>query len=300
MGGRQGSWANLGPIVTTNVQPFSLDYFEPAEDLRGLVSSYYLFRADLPYVADQMRADLAQMRFMIAGNGTYLFADDRTVRTPEVSLIGPTMGASRFDVIGPLLVFGIGIHPAGWATVIRDDASVFADDAIDATALFGPLMTDALDAMRNAPSPVMMVAIADMVMRSLLQRSAPASLWFTRVADDWLTGAASPQVDALVESAGMSARQVERLARRMYGAPPKLLARKYRALRAASLIGAHGLNWNELGGDAFYDQSHFIREFKRFTGQTPRQFQRDPSPVTRLMLKRRTLPGMLPPIARVS
>lgn len=290
----------MGSGSVDGAPPFALQYFEPAADLRGLVSSYYLFRANLPRVADRMRADLAQLRFMIAGHGHYRFGDGRIVRTPEVSLIGPTTAATEFEVIGPLVVFGVGIHPAGWATLIRDDASAFADQAADAVALFGASMAHGLDAMRNTVSPALMVAIADMVMRALLQGKVTAPLWFTRVADEWLTGAISPEVDALVARTGMSARQVERLARRMYGAPPKLLARKYRALRAASLIGAHGMDWSDAVGDAFYDQSHFIREFKRFTGLTPRQFQREPSPVTQLTLQRRALAGKLPPLALVS
>ena len=88
----------------------------------------------------------------------------------------------------------------------------------------------------------------------------------------------------LIAELGVSARQVERLTKRIYGAPPKLLARKYRSLRAASLIGTSQLHWSEAAGDAFFDQSHFIRDFKRFTGLTPSQFQNDPPPVTRLTL----------------
>jgi methylphosphotriester-DNA--protein-cysteine methyltransferase len=134
----------------------------------------------------------------------------------------------------------------------------------------------------------------------LVDRAADAPVWFTRMTDSWLTGAPSPEVDELVATAGMSARQVERLARRIYGAPPKLLARKYRALRAASVLGSADLPWQDVAGDAFYDQSHFIREIKHFTGLTPRQFQRDIPPVTRLSLQRRELTGRLPELALVS
>ena len=82
----------------------------------------------------------------------------------------------------------------------------------------------------------------------------------------------------------MSPRQIERLAKRIYGAPPKLLARKYRVLRVASLIGQSGMPWPEAAGETFYDQSHFIREFKQFIGVTQQRFQRDPPPLTRLTM----------------
>src|SRR5688500_8891625 len=100
---------------------------EPAPELRGFISSYYVFWADLPKVTDVVRADLPQVRFMLAGKGEYCFANGGCVPTPEISLIGPTMGASRFAVEGPLLVFGVALLPAGWAALVRDDASRHAD-----------------------------------------------------------------------------------------------------------------------------------------------------------------------------
>lgn len=281
-------------------QPIGLRYLEPAIDLRGVVSSYYIFWANLPTVSDLMRADMPQLRFMLKGSGSYSFASGHMTIAPEVALVGPTMGASRVNVAGPLLVFGVALLPAGWAALVREDASSHVDTLADGTAIFGPLLRDAIDAMRDAPTAEVMVSIADAAMRALVARSGDVPLWFTRMTDHWLVGSASPEVDTLVASAGMSARQVERLARRVYGAPPKLLARKYRALRAASLLGSGSLSWQDVAGDAFYDQSHFIREVKHFTGLTPRQLMRDPPPVTKLMGQRREMTGHLSELALLS
>lgn len=280
-------------------KPFGLTYFEPAPDLRTFVSSYYLFWSDLPQTVDVLRADLPQLRFMIVGGGDYGFANGHSATTPEISLIGPTMGASRIAVTGPLLVFGVALLPAGWAALVREDASTLADNIVDATEVFGSLFRDALDALRFQTDVDVMVSLVNAVMRAVVAGAGEVPFWFTRLTDRWLIGAPSPEVDALVAEANMSARQIERLARRIYGAPPKLLARKYRALRAASLLSEQ-LPWQDVAGDAFYDQSHFIREIKHFTGLTPRQFQRELPPVTRLSIARRTLAGKLPELALVS
>lgn len=276
------------------VPPVGLRYCAPAPDLRRYVSSYYLFHADLSHVSDMVRADLAQLRFMIAGHGAYMFADGEARISPEVTVIGPTLSATRFDIAGPVLVFGISLLPAGWTALVREDASRHTADVVDGVALFGALVADALDAMRGALSTDMMVAIADRTMRALAAEADDPPLWFTKLADRWLLGSASPKVDAFVAELGLSARQVERLTRRSYGGPPKLIARKYRALRAASLLGTDGVQWQDVASEGYYDQSHFIRDFKQFTGLTPRQFQSDPSPVTRLMLQRRTLNAHMP------
>ena len=111
-------------------------------------------------------------------------------------------------------------------------------------------------------------------MREILKKNEPAPVWFTRTVDRWLTDSVSPQVPDLVEATGMSIRSVERMTKHYYGLPPRMLARKYRAVRAASAL-ARGecLDAAQLG-DAFYDQSHLIREMKRFAGATPGQLAR--------------------------
>lgn len=266
-----------------------LDYFLPAEDLRHHIASYYLFRADLPRVTDVLSADLAQIRFLIAGEGHYSFGRGPRMPSPRISLLGPTTAATHFAARGPLLVFGIGLRPAGWGALVREDASLHANRVEDAAALFGAALERAFDALCEAPCADAMADIADAAMRALALAGKEPPFWFTRIADAWLADEASPQVDRLIAEAGISARQIERLAQRIYGASPKLLARKYRALRAATRLSRDASPWMEAAGDAFYDQSHFIREFKHFTGLTPGRFQKDPPPVTRLTLEGRRL-----------
>ena len=99
----------------------------------------------------------------------------------------------------------------------------------------------------------------------------------------------------------MSARSVERLARRIYGASPKLLARKYRTLNAAVRMGNGDIpGWADVVGSAYYDQSHFIREFKQFVGITPTRFVIEAAPLMRLTIVRRRMMPDMPKLASYS
>ena len=103
--------------MTVGGGSFGLRYLEPARDLRGIVSSYYLFWADMAEIADLTRADLPQLRFMLSGTGDYALGGLASIDAPDIALIGPTMAASRFAVRGPLMVFGAAFLPAGWAAL---------------------------------------------------------------------------------------------------------------------------------------------------------------------------------------
>ena len=273
---------------------FALRYFAPAPALRDLVSAYYSFEVDLPYIRDLQRAELGQMRFILQGDGNYFFEDGRIKPCPRASLTGPTSAPLRFEATGPLHVFGIGLMPAGWHAMIGCAADEIADDVTDLTSVIGLAATQMLERLGNAASNRERAAITDTMLLGLLSRARAVPYWFTQATNDWLTATPSPRVDELLARVDVSVRQVERLSKRIYGASPKLLARKYRILQAAIRMGTgQAPTWLDAAGDSFFDQSHFIRDFKQFTGYTPRRFVIEGTPLMNLTIKqRRMLPGL--------
>ena len=279
-----------------------IEYFEPPLALRDHVSSLYWFETEMPAFADLMRAELGQIRLLIDGCGHTHYRDDRHRTSSGAVLQGPTTAPAHYTASTKLQLFGIGLLPLGWAELIGVPASELADDAVELAGVMPPAavarLMDQLASARDNQSRCRVVC--EFLMARLAAHRDPAG-WFTRLADDWLTATPNPQVDVLVEASGMSSRSVERLTQRIYGAPPKLLARKYRALTAAVRLGmGEARDWAEAAGDAFYDQAHFIREFKAFTGMTPTRFQATITPLTRItMTQRRLLPGR-PNLVRIA
>lgn len=274
----------------------SLDYAAPDPALTDYVSVFYDFRADVPRFEDDDRADLAQLRFMLTGQGGYRFADGHVQEGPPIQIVGPTMGVTHIHVDGPAHVFGAGLLPAGWGAMIGIDASSLTNRVVDATDLFGRELHDVADRLRAAGSFAERVAIGNALVRDLVARGHEQSRWFTRTVDAWLQSTLSPEVDDLVAAARLSRRQVERMCKRLYGAPPKLLSRKYRALRAAVVLAKGEASTAELLDQGFYDQSHCIREIKRFTGITPTRIQGDLNELTRLTMKRTEFAGQVAPL----
>ena len=279
----------------------SIRYFAPAPALRPFLSSYYWFESNLPVFSDLMRAELPQVRVVTVGKAQNHYANGAVRQSSAAQLQGPTSGPSRFTAVGPLHLFGVGLLPQGWASLIGEPADRLADDVIDLAVIAGAAAGEVVDAMASARGDMDRVAAADRFFLKLLVGAHAAPLWFTRMTDEWLTGSMDPSVDALVGESGMSARSVERMAKRIYGASPKLLARKYRALGAAVRIGnGEVAGWADIAAGAFYDQAHFIREFKQFTGMTPARFQAEAAPVTRITIARKKLMPGLPKLALFS
>ncbi len=277
----------------------TLDYATPDESLRQHLSVFYEFRADVPLFDDVERADLAQVRFQLAGSdATYTFADGTVQKAPNIQIVGPTTGRTRIRVVGPVHTFGAGLLPAGWGSLLDFEASLLVNRVVDATELFGKGLYRTLEEMRATTTLDQKVMIGSALARQLIERGHSAAFDFARIVDGWLAESPSPNVDSLVAAAGLSRRQVERNCKAIYGSPPKLLARKYRALKAAIMLAKHEAGIQELVDHGFYDQSHFIREIKHFTGVTPKTITDDLPTLATLTLKRTEFVGLSPLVTK--
>ena len=274
-----------------------LDYLPPPPELADYVAAFYLFESDEGSLDDLERADLGQFRLILSGQASVIFPDGREVPYFDKTLIGPRNTATRVVASGsPMRMFGYGLNPAGWAVMSGMHADVGADKVHSAVELTGYSLDPYMAEVAAATTLAQMVAIT--TVRSVdffAERKQPA-LWFIRATEEWLKSSLTPEITDLEVATGLSRRQIERLAKQYFGGPPKFLIRKYRALRAANAI-AHGKgDWQDYMDGTFYDQSHFIREIKEFTGMTPSAIRGAASPLSALTFARARLEGDVSPL----
>jgi AraC-like DNA-binding protein len=80
-------------------------------------------------------------------------------------------------------------------------------------------------------------------------------------------------IASICEMSNTSERQLERLFSRHVGLSPKFFSRVVRLSYIFQLAQQKKLIWAEVGLESgFYDQAHFIKDFKSFTGDDPTQY----------------------------
>ena len=87
-------------------------------------------------------------------------------------------------------------------------------------------------------------------------------------------------VSRLVESIGFSQRHFNRLFAAQVGLTPKLFSRVRRFQRVIASIGSRDrVDWADLALDCgYYDQAHFVHDFRSFSGLTPAAYLEQRSP----------------------
>ena len=96
------------------------------------------------------------------------------------------------------------------------------------------------------------------------------------LAASYATARGDASVAAVARALGLSERQLERRVLLRIGLPPKRLARLLRFERAVALANATASLTETALAAGYADQSHFIREFRRFSGATPSAILRRP------------------------
>lgn len=101
------------------------------------------------------------------------------------------------------------------------------------------------------------------------RRPAPGVVWSWRRITESGGGVT---VSELAAELGFSRKHLTTLFREQVGLPPKTVARVVRFDRASRAVG-EGASWADIAGDhGYYDQAHLIRDFREFSGFTPREY----------------------------
>ncbi|MEZ5892228.1 MAG: AraC family transcriptional regulator [Parvularculaceae bacterium] len=274
-----------------------LRYHLPRADLLEFVRAYYVYETS-ESALQPLCAEMGNIRVVLNGGGILHTPDGRQHYNSSAFLIGPTLGACFMEAEPNTKVFGIGIRPKGWMLLCGMSAEEAADQVIDLTAFAGGLARSAIDELRNASDMASMAAAADRFFASLIARRVSRSTaGYSDALAHWLLDPGELGIDDLMAAMDVSRRTTDRIAKLYFGASPKYLQRKYRALRAADRIRAGVGDWMSAAGGPYYDQSHFIKEFRTFVGVTPGQFIGHQASLIAEIQSRRTIKSTPLPLA---
>lgn len=277
-----------------------VDYIEPPAAIAPYVTTLYHFRCDELVIRDIQPAAVGQLCLFPHGTGEMHFADGHRDPNHPVGLLTPLSRATPIVVDGPFHAFGAALTPVGWAALTGLHAGEYRDRLLAAGSVLGPEV-DALGwrlmaAYRDGTMTGHECALA--IGAYIEQRARPIQprhLKLIVTVGRWLGAAFNPEVGELAGTEGYSLRQVQRLVERYFGLTPRALARKYRALRTAALLSAPTLAMEDEAAisEAFFDQSHMIREITHFVGRTPARLGDQTTPYLDEMIDARNLRELL-------
>ncbi len=242
---------------------FTLTRYAPAHDLLFFIDRYWLIRWDLrgqpPYTQETLSNPCVHLVFE-RGNTLVWGVDTGKF-------------ARRLEGVGQ--VFGIKFRPGAFYPFVKTPVSRFTDRTIRLHEAFGveaaPL-EDALFAFDEAGQ----VDFVDAFLRQRLPERDETIVLLNQIIDCITDNRSITKVDDVVKYFGLGKRHLQRLFSQYVGVSPKWVIQRFRLHEAAEQMTAGSVpDWAKLAQSlGYFDQAHFIKDFKTVVGKTPLEYAR--------------------------
>ena len=175
----------------------------------------------------------------------------------------------------PYTLYGIRIKPSGLAMFTAVPVAQTIDSALQPEMLFGPRFNTLEQRLFNAPDDATRVLLMEQFLLARLPESERKHDVVLSVALDAMRqSGGNARLDSIAQKLRVSCKTVERRFINTLGIPPKRYFRLYRFVNA--LKGYHDHRPEKLSDIAYehgyFDQMHFVREVRAFTGCAPREY----------------------------
>ncbi|MBZ5617340.1 MAG: helix-turn-helix transcriptional regulator [Acidobacteriia bacterium] len=185
-----------------------------------------------------------------------------------IAAVGPMTSYRDYPLRDGELLVGVRFHPGMWTAHLGVPGDRVTDEIVPLDGLWGSRARELRDQLAEASSLQQWTGLFEASVPSI-ERTGPVERALAWMADR--RGCVS--MDELANQAGFSARQFRRVCLEQTGLTPKFLARVLRFRHALSRVDSYPGEFAEFALDCgYYDQAHFINEFRRLSGRTPSSY----------------------------
>ena len=204
--------------------------------------------------------------------------------TPPVELWGQITQPLSIRSLGKNVMMGIRFLPHGAALFLKEKADQFNNQVVDYRDVAGQQATILHQQLLEAKTQPERITLIEGFLLSKLEESRikPNQLGIVHnVMRELHREDFFDKIDTIASRYGISSRYLQKLFLHHTGLTPKLYSKINRFQQSLRLVTKKEAPLTSIAYDCgYFDQSHFIREFKSFTGLTPSGYSLETSPLT--------------------
>lgn len=183
-------------------------------------------------------------------------------------------------------ILGIKLQPSAVFTLLGVDSSMIKDKVVDISSLKSKKLNTLKKLIRTASNHSKRIEIINCEFQSMLPALTFNGI-IEKAVESIFSSHGMTSIMAVADLCEVSERQLERLFKTHIGLSPKLYARIIRFSHIFQVMQKQKISWTQVGLESgFYDQAHFIRNFKTFTGEDPTKYFFDKPTMANFFLKK--------------
>lgn len=183
---------------------------------------------------------------------------------------------ARFERLlqGESRVFGIKFRPGGFYPFLKSSVAALSETIVPLAHCFGADGAAYEATMIRTDTDDARVALAELFLMERLPKRDAEVDQITALVERTVGDRVVTRVEQLADESGLSIRTLQRRFTRFVGVSPKWVIQRYRLHDAMTRVAqGDAVNWSTLALElGYFDQPHFIRDFKALVGRTPAEY----------------------------
>lgn len=255
--------------------------FIPAPNLAAIVKCYWIL--EIPGNIDTPKQRVIpdgciEMCFILGDDIKRFTSESTFILQPRAMVFGQITQPYFVQPTGYVDTFAVRFYPYGFANVISQPIHELANKETPLSSLFeAPLAKTLEQQIIEAPTTSARInIIEDFLLRRLTDPSIIDHI--VRSTIDLLSQRkGSVSISTILKDNPSKRRNLERKFSKQVGISPKQLGKIIRLQAALKMmLNEGGANLTQIAYESeYYDQAHFIKDFKEFTGVNPKEYLTD-------------------------
>jgi len=251
--------------------------FQPHPSLAKYVRFFWSLEgeanANTPYIHRSMAEGCTELLFHYNGVFDELLSNGKTESSFQSGISGQSQKVRRFTINQNFGMFGVYLYPFAISHLFSVPANELTNQMPDLKSILGIEADELEEKMMLAINHSARVNILSSFLLQRIQKASKQPPGIFETIQHVIDTHGSLNVKDLAARNFLSTRQFERKFMHYAGFTPKLFSRIIRFQHTVSQYGAKDTSLTDIAYSAgYYDQSHFIQDFKAFSGHNPKAY----------------------------
>jgi AraC-like DNA-binding protein len=255
--------------------------FQPNADIASLVKCYWTL--EVPYAPDHEKQRIVpdgclELIFMLGDDIRRYTSETDSVIQPRAFVVGQITEPFVIEPTGYVNCFATRFYPYGFANFVTKPINDLANKETPIAELFGETPAHELEQKILAATDTSeRIRIVEAFLSGLLNRETTIDQIVRSSINLLFSSNGSLPIHALFSKNPQQRRQLERKFMKQIGLSPKQLGKVIRLQTALNMmVNQKAETLSQIAYESeYYDQAHFIKDFKEFTGINPKEFLSD-------------------------
>ncbi|MBX9450176.1 MAG: helix-turn-helix domain-containing protein [Taibaiella sp.] len=255
--------------------------FQPGNDLNPLVKCHWTLEVPAEFKSEKQKIvpdGCMELIFILGDDIKRYTSETDYIIQPRSIVVGQLTEPFTIQPVGYVHCFGTRFYPYGMANFIPTPLKNLENKETPIAALFGQATADALtQKIIHAGSTAQRIELIEAFLQHKLNEKTTIDHIVKSTVDALLETSGSTPIKTILKDDLSKRRQLERKFLKQIGMSPKQLGKVVRLQTALKLLLDQKTGtFTEIAYESeYYDQNHFIKDFKEFTGTTPKEFLAD-------------------------